>query len=227
MPPFAIFAAAVRRVLDEVGFVQQIEVLVERQRRQQEVREPPGAGFDALETERGGGRARGHAADVGMSVDEHLEMTLPVAEILDLVQEEHPGESGASACLTEFLGELLDRQARVQRLVERDVGDIGGLVPTVAEQSRDDVVQQHRLAHAARTHEDYRAPDVGLLDETPEALEVGTSLQGPRSRRGCRRLPTTGCRRACGCGPALRESGACTKASRASRGRQLEKVDFA
>ena len=113
-----------------------------------------------------------------MPVDEHLEMALPVAEILNLVQEQHPGHAIASARRAKLLGELLDRQACVERLVERDIGDVAGLVPAVAEQPRDDVMQQHRLAHAPRTHEDHRAADVGLLRETPEALEVRTPLHG-------------------------------------------------
>ena len=111
-----------------------------------------------------------------MGVDEHFEMAFPIGEILDFVDEQHPGHVSAAARFTKLLGNLVDRQARIERLVERDVTDVSRVVPAAVEQMLNQMVQQHRLADAARPHEDDGAAYVGLRHQLLEAFEVRTPL---------------------------------------------------
>ena len=110
-----------------------------------------------------------------MRVDEYLEMPLPVGEVLDFVEEQHPGV-GTSVCLPELMGYLFDREPRAKRLVERDVADVLWFVPATVQKVGDHVVQQHCLADATRTHEDDGSADVGPGHQMLEPLEVRTSL---------------------------------------------------
>ena len=161
-----------RIVFDESADASQIKVLVERQRRQQEIRKAAGSRFDALEPQCSRCRARYDALDVRVRVHERLQVALPVGQVLDLVQKQHPEAFQVAVRLADFVGSLLDREPRVQRLVERQVTKVVGPVFVPGEEMPDDVMQQHRLADPAWPHQHHGTTDAGLFHQAQETVEV-------------------------------------------------------
>ena len=145
--------------------------------RQQEVGEATGSRFDALEPKRRRRRPGDDALDPGTAVDERLQVTLPVRQVLDLVENQDPGAVGIFACAANLVSGFVDREPGIQRMVKRDIADVPAIVLAAGQQAGDDMVKQHGLSDAPRSHEDHGAVHAGLLHETREALEVRTRVQ--------------------------------------------------
>ena len=80
-------------------------------------------------------------------VDERLQMTLPILEILNLVEEEESGATlGIAGGTLDPLNERLQRLSMKQRMVDREVADLRGCVPA-RDELLDHVLDEDRLPH--------------------------------------------------------------------------------
>ena len=168
------------RLHDFVLQAAQAQVLGERQRRQQKIREAAGAGFLALPLQR---RARGTRSDEAAGrilIGQDLEVNFPVLQVLDLVEDHHAAVAGAASSLLPIqMQQALQWLAVIDRRVQRRVENSVRRKPA-RDQLPHQLQQQHGLADAARAHQDHAAAHPPLPRQREQRREI---LARPRKIR--------------------------------------------